>query len=252
MLSYLRSLNLAFMFLSRLPMPRLAKFEPAEQQRAGLLFPLVGLLLGLILSLFGLFICRYLPAQVAAALLLCLWVFISGGLHIDGLADSADAWLGGLGDRERSLAIMKDPRCGSGAVFTVVVVLLLKYAALSALLQMGQIWFLPPVLLLGRLSALATLSYTPYISSTGSALQFLDLSRRRSINIAVALYCLAFILLLGLDQAWWMLAALIPLWACLRQLMLARLGGSSGDTAGASVELIEAAALTLLCLTEVP
>lgn len=47
-----------------------------------------------------------------AALLLTVWVLLSGGLHLDGLADSADAWLGGFGDRERTLTIMKDRAAG--------------------------------------------------------------------------------------------------------------------------------------------
>jgi adenosylcobinamide-GDP ribazoletransferase len=66
-----------------------------------------------------------------AALLLTVWVLLSGGLHLDGLADSADAWLGGFGDRERTLTIMKDPRSGPIAVVVLVLVLLLKFCALA-------------------------------------------------------------------------------------------------------------------------
>jgi adenosylcobinamide-GDP ribazoletransferase len=51
-------------------------------------------------------------APLQAALLLALWVLLSGALHLDGLADSADAWLGGFGDRERTLQIMKDRAAG--------------------------------------------------------------------------------------------------------------------------------------------
>ena len=62
----------------------------------------------------------------------------------DGLADSADAWVGGLGDRERTLAIMKDPRSGPMGVTAVVLVLLLKFAALASLpLADTAIWLAP-------------------------------------------------------------------------------------------------------------
>ncbi len=52
------------------------------------------------------------PAWPVAVLVLAVWVGLTGALHLDGLADSADAWLGGYGDRARTLAIMKDPYCG--------------------------------------------------------------------------------------------------------------------------------------------
>ena len=75
------------------------------------------------------------PLLLHAALLLTAWVLLSGGLHLDGLADSADAWLGGFGDRERTLTIMKDPRSGPIAVVTLGLVLLLKFTALVALIE---------------------------------------------------------------------------------------------------------------------
>lgn len=68
-----------------------------------------------------------IPALLQAALFLTVWVAISGGLHLDGLADSAS----GFGDRERSLAILQGPRSGPIAV----VVLLLKFVALVTLLE---------------------------------------------------------------------------------------------------------------------
>jgi adenosylcobinamide-GDP ribazoletransferase len=54
-----------------------------------------------------------------AALLLAVWVLLTGGLHLDGLADTADAWIGGQGDRDRTLAIMKDPRSGPIAIVAI-------------------------------------------------------------------------------------------------------------------------------------
>ena len=73
-----------------------------------------------------------------AALLLALWVALTGALHLDGLADSADAWLGGFGDPARTLEIMKDPRSGPVAVVVLVLLLLLKFSALLVVLQAQQ------------------------------------------------------------------------------------------------------------------
>jgi len=114
-----KAVVVAFIFLTRLPMPRLAHISPEDNGRSLCAFPLVGLVIGLLLFIAASVLTWVLPVMVVATLLLTLWVLLTGGLHLDGLADSADAWLGGYGDKARTLEIMKDPRCGSAAVMTV-------------------------------------------------------------------------------------------------------------------------------------
>ncbi|HCS46271.1 MAG TPA: adenosylcobinamide-GDP ribazoletransferase, partial [Pseudomonas sp.] len=110
---------IALQFLSSLPIRLPGMPAPRELGRSLLFYPLVGLLFGVILwTLNGLLLGT--PLLLHAALLLTVWVLLSGALHLDGLADSADAWLGGFGDRERTLTIMKDPRSGPIAVVTLV------------------------------------------------------------------------------------------------------------------------------------
>ena len=111
----LQAFLIALQFLTRLPV-RLPE-APGEQDigRSLLYYPLVGLLLGFTLAALAWALGE--GTLLHAAILLAAWVLMSGALHLDGLADSADAWAGGQGDRERSLAIMKDPACGpAGAV----------------------------------------------------------------------------------------------------------------------------------------
>ena len=113
---------IALQFLSSLPIRLPGMPQPQELGRSLLFYPLVGVLFGLLLyGVSGLL--ADAPLMLHAALLLTLWVLLSGGLHLDGLADSADAWLGGFGDRERTLTIMKDPRSGPIAVVVLVLVL---------------------------------------------------------------------------------------------------------------------------------
>ena len=125
---------IALQFLSSLPIRLPGMPAPQELGRSLLFYPLVGLLFGGILWAFN-WLLLGTPLLLHAALLLTVWVLLSGALHLDGLADSADAWLGGFGDRERTLTIMKDPRSGPIAVVTLVLVLLLKFAALLALIE---------------------------------------------------------------------------------------------------------------------
>ena len=115
---------IALQFLSSLPVRLPGMPEPRQVGRSLLCYPLVGLLFGLLLWLAN-HLLYGAPTALHAAMLLTLWVLLSGALHLDGLADSADAWLGGFGDRERTLQIMKDPRSGPIAVVTLGLVLLL-------------------------------------------------------------------------------------------------------------------------------
>ena len=92
---------IALQFLSSLPIRLSGMPAPQELGRSLLCYPLVGVLFGLLLlGLNGLL--GNAPLMLHAALLLTAWVLLSGGLHLDGLADSADAWLGGFGDQRHN------------------------------------------------------------------------------------------------------------------------------------------------------
>ncbi|MCB1767092.1 MAG: adenosylcobinamide-GDP ribazoletransferase, partial [Candidatus Competibacteraceae bacterium] len=119
----MRPLALALQLLTRLPVPTLtAPPQPWELGQAVLFFPFVGLLIGALLT--GLHTALWwADPGVLAALMLAVWVLLTGGLHLDGLADTADAWIGGQGDRERTLAIMKDSHSGPMAISAIVLVL---------------------------------------------------------------------------------------------------------------------------------
>lgn len=166
-----------------------------------------------------------------AALLLTAWVLLSGGLHLDGLADSADAWLGGFGDRERTLTIMKDPRSGPIAVVTLVLVLLLKFAALLALIDQHHGVYLLVVPLIGRAALLGLFLTTPYARAGGLGQALADHLPRSAGKRVLALSALACVLLAGLNGVFALIMAGLA-FAWLRQVMLRRLGGTTGDTAG--------------------
>ncbi|MCA1607526.1 MAG: adenosylcobinamide-GDP ribazoletransferase, partial [Acidobacteria bacterium] len=133
----LRPFLVALQFLTRLPV-HLA--EPPDEREIGqslLYYPLVGLLLGLMLAALA-WAMRDSSSMLHAALLLAMWVLMTGALHLDGFADSADAWVGGQGSRERTLAIMKDPYCGPAGAVALILLLLVKLAALEALAAQHQ------------------------------------------------------------------------------------------------------------------
>ena len=111
----LKPFFIALQFLTRLPIPIYFESGSAgngnQLGRSVLFYPLVGLVIGGLLAtlqyLLSTFTFGSTYTVVHAAIILTVWVGLTGALHLDGLADSADAWLGGLGDRDRTLAIMK-------------------------------------------------------------------------------------------------------------------------------------------------
>jgi adenosylcobinamide-GDP ribazoletransferase len=238
-------LLIALQFLTRLPIS--LPGMPAAQQvgRSLLWYPVVGLLLGLLLLALQQLL-DGAPLLLQAALLLAVWVGITGGLHLDGLADTADAWVGGFGDRQRTLEIMKDPRSGPIAVVVLVLVLLLKFAALVALLQAGEgaLLLLVPWLARGLLPLLFLT--TPYVRVGGLGQALAEHLPRQQLPWLLAAHVAALLLFGWAGGLALLVAGLLFVW--LRQLMLQRLGGTTGDTAGALLELVECAVLVALAL----
>ncbi|WGZ94607.1 MAG: adenosylcobinamide-GDP ribazoletransferase [Candidatus Thiothrix putei] len=223
-------LLLALSFLTRLPVPDLGKLEAPDFGRAALFYPLVGLVIGGLLCVPWLVFPHASPLLLAA-ILTVLWAAITGGLHLDGLADSADAWLGGFGDEEKTHRILKDPLVGAAGVIALVGVLLLKFAALSVLIAHQQWLVIVFAPLLGRILILLLFLTTPYVRAGGLASEVTQHLPRQTAGWITAAG-----LLLGLAiSTAGILLMLLGFWL-LRRLMLQRLQGCTGDTAGASVE----------------
>lgn len=237
---------IALQFLSSLPIRLPGMPAPEQLGRSLLFYPLVGVLFGgLLWALNALLVGS--PVLLHAALLLTAWVMLSGGLHLDGLADSADAWLGGFGDRERTLTIMKDPRSGPIAVVTLMLVLLLKFAALLALIEQQATVGLILAPLLGRAALLGLFRNTPYVRAGGLGQALADHLPRQSAVWVLLASALACVLLGGWSGVLALLVASVTFFV-LRRLMLQRLGGTTGDTAGALLELLEMTVLVVLAL----
>jgi adenosylcobinamide-GDP ribazoletransferase len=234
---------IALQFLTRLPVTLAGMPAPEQIGRSLLFYPLVGLLIGLLL-LFAQHLLSDSAVLLQAALLLTVWVGISGGLHLDGLADSADAWVGGFGDRERTLAIMKDPRSGPIAVVVLVLLLLLKFAALVALLESGSGLQLLLVPWLARCLLPLLFLTTPYVRSGGLGQALAEHLPRQQLPWMLAANAVAMLLFGWPALLALLVAGVMFIW--LRILMLKRLGGATGDTAGALLEIAECAVLLAL------
>lgn len=243
----IRPLLLALHLLTRLPVPSLsAPPQPGELGWSVLFFPAVGVLIGALLA--GMHAALdWIDPGVLAALTLTVWVLLTGGLHLDGLADLADAWIGGQGDRERTLAIMKDSRSGPMAIVAVVLLLLTKFAALQVALAGDAVWVLLLAPTLGRAVIVLLLMTTPYARPAGLGSPYAQDLPRWSCGALILLIAVATVFLLD-GPGWALLAVLSIGFIGLRHSLIQRLGGVTGDTLGAACELTEAVVLLVPAL----
>lgn len=238
-----RAFYIALSFLTRIKTPLKGDVTQSQIGQSIIFYPLVGALIGFVFFLmteFILFFSSDFPSDVLAAIILIVWVLITGGLHIDGLADSADAWVGGLNDRDRTLDIMKDPYCGPIAVAVIILLLLLKWVTLSHLLKTDQSAFLIVVPMLSRSVVIILFMTTTYVRDSGLGTAFLDSMPKENILWSSLLLSAFLYLIFGSILS--LILVLVTVLA-LRMMMIQRLGGMTGDTLGATVEIAESAAL---------
>lgn len=232
-----RAFIIAVQFLTCFPTFVFYEWQPKAVGRSLLFYPLVGLLIGLLLLLVA-WLGSAATDLVQAGLLLTAWVLISGGLHLDGLADSADAWVGGLGDKQRTLDIMKDPCCGPSAVVILVLVLLLKFVALVSVVVAENWWALLLIPVISRSSLPGLFLTTPYVRPGGLGELLAQHMPRNQLQWLLLITALLVWFILG-SLGFSLILAAVLVSLLLRMLMLKRIGGLTGDTAGANVELVE-------------
>ena len=239
----MRGLLTAIGFLTAAPIGVRGELREGDFGRASVWFPAVGLLVGLLLA--GVDWCgrAVWDPMVAAALVVGAAVVVTGGLHTDGLMDTADALFSRAG-RERMLEIMKDPRSGALGVAAGACILLTKFAA-CAHLAGGEHWrVIAAAPALGRLAMVIAVGAFPYARESGTGARIAaEVGRRHAIGalvlgaaIAVVLLNVSGLLVFAMSLA----LAVVGGWYARRLL-----GGLTGDVYGAVNEVVEVAALLL-------
>lgn len=253
LLRELRLALIALQFFTRVPVPARVGWSPAAMNASARHYPLVGMVVGAWSAAVFAAAQLWWPPAVAVGLAMAAAVWLTGGFHEDGLADTCDG-LGGAVSRERALLIMKDSRLGSYGALGLVGVLGLKAAALHGLAVAQGLPAVVAALLFAHAASravpVALLRLLPYAGDVEHA-KAKPLAQQ--VSAAGALASLGWVLLLALGLWAWQGpallapmaaaaagAALLGLW-CLRWYRK-RLGGYTGDTLGAAQQLSELAA----------
>jgi adenosylcobinamide-GDP ribazoletransferase len=218
---------------------------PVGVGASALFFPLVGLALGGMLVLLDRVIAPLVPLTVRDVLLIAALAVATGGLHLDGLADSIDGMF--AGDRERALAIMRDGAIGAFGTVAVILVLALKLRSLDALPDATRAVALLHAPMLARWSMVVLAFGSRPARGEGLGYEMVSSVTFREFGIATvgALW-----LMLAGTAARGLVAILVVAAVTIgcRILAHARLGGITGDLLGAVCEVNEALVLAVFTL----
>lgn len=240
--------RLAFGFLTVIPVPINGDETEADLAASRFAYPVVGAAIGVILAALSEVLWRGGAApSISALLIVATGTLVSGGLHVDGLADSFDG-LFLSGGPERRLAAMRDPHVGSFGVVAVVLVVLAKYAALVSLGGPRRSLVVLAAATVSRTMIVVTAGLANYARPEGTGRFVVDATRRRD---AAAGALLAIVVAVALAGRAGLAAGFVTLVIAVGAARLAasKIGGVTGDVLGAVVELGDAAFLTLAGLS---
>jgi len=235
-----RSFFSALRFLTLFPVPSSWCGDKDNLRKSLFSFPLIGLVIGGIVAGIGFGLGHVLPALPASVFVVVALVAASRGLHLDGLADTADGFFSSR-SRERILEIMRDSRTGAMGVVAIATVLLLKVSLLAAAggpLEWGLVLLMP---LAGRCALLVVTAFFPYARPEGGLATVFRGGRGRLALLALWACVVLF-------AAGWLIESRKGLAAAGASIAVAllfgvyswrKVGGYTGDTLGATCEIVE-------------
>lgn len=231
----------AFSLLTRFP----SQCNPNRMAAAAWAWPIAGATVGAAAAVVAAAVqFAELPASLAAAIAMATSAALTGAMHEDGLADTADGFWGGR-NHARRLEIMKDSRVGTYGVLALILSLLARWSLLTPLLALpGGLWALPVVGAVSRTPMAALAAALPHARADGLSAQT---GRPPDIAVwgAAMLAALVALVYLGwalITLAFWLTAVTLAMAMIAR----AKVGGQTGDVLGATQQLAEIAALAVL------
>ena len=226
----------AITFCTRIPVP-----ARLQKQGVGFLYflPFVGALIGLICGLLGAFLLEKVEVSIASVLLLIFYYGLTGCLHLDGLADCADAFYGNR-SRERILEIMKDPRIGTMGTAAIALSILLKYVVFQEL--DGLLKAMAVAFGLSRVMPLFFAGLLDYARREGGVLSGVRLSSKPALITGLMLAA-GFCAVMPVPCLAGLSIGLLFLLFCRM-----KINGYTGDCMGAAIEIVENTVLLTLVI----
>lgn len=245
----MKNLFTAMSVLTALPLRRHTAVSDEDLARSTLFFPVVGFMIGFLLMAVTWWLSPILSPGPLAAVLLVMLILLTGGLHLDGLADLCDGLAAG-GSRERVLSVMKDSHVGAFGVMGLVMGLLLKYSLFYEVIGQGRFKSFLLMGVLSRWAMVLAALFGRYARANGTAKPFIGrIGWKRGVGTVVIAIALSWLILKEVG----LLALLLVFLSVLvfNRFLESRVGGLTGDALGALNEITEVLVL-LFILTVTP
>ncbi|MCH4889164.1 adenosylcobinamide-GDP ribazoletransferase [Acidaminobacter sp. JC074] len=229
----MKRLILMLQFLTKLPLPFEINATEEDFSKGVIYFPVVGLIIGLLMA--GIFygVSLISNSLIAAVLVVAFEVFITGGLHLDGLADTFDG-LYSYRDKDRMLEIMKDSRVGTNGVLVLVISLTLKMALLYSISDPVKVIILMPVV--SRCMVVLTAAISKYAREKGMGGFFIEKTSKGQLVVALLITAVLHIIK---PELLFVTLVVLVLTLIYRYHVYSKIDGVTGDVLGAIVELSE-------------
>ncbi len=242
----MNSLLMAFQFLTTLPL-KIKEVNDEKIANSMIFFPVVGLFLGFFLLGVDRLLLIFNFSQVVSNIIIVITlIIITGGMHLDGLSDTADAFLSGK-SKEEMLLIMRDSHIGVMGALSLISIILLKTGLLMSLGAASKVNALVLMCVLSRWSAVLSAFLFSYARQDGKAKAFINTINTK-ILIFSTLLAVLFIFAIWQMQAL-LVMSVIASWVYLSGKFISKkLGGITGDTLGATIEISEIIVLFLICI----
>ena len=243
LLNEIRALVAAIRLLTRVPLPSRIPTSDADMHRSLRYLPLVGAMIGIAAIFLSIIVGGFLPRSVYVFILIAITILLTGALHEDGLADTADG-IGGGHSRERALEIMRDSRIGTYGVLALILVIGTKAATLSALPDAGVGMLIIAAYTVSRASIVVAMWRVRPARPDGLGAIFDDGPGIGSVLVALATSAIPLVGLwtvLGWQTVAATLGGAVFGHIAARVFYQPKLGGYTGDTLGAVQQITELA-----------
>jgi len=239
---------LALQFLTIIPV-KIEKVKEADIAASMVCFPFVGLLLGFLLAGINNLLLSLKFEELAVSIILIVSLIIfTGGLHLDGLSDTADALFSGK-DKEKRLEIMRDSHAGVMGILSLICVILLKIVFLSSINTSLKIVSLILMCTLSRWSLVFLMFLFPYARQEGKAKVFIEKANFKIFVLATMIALVCSVITWQLKGLFIIAITSISAYA-IGKFITNKIGGITGDTLGAINELTEVIILLSICILE--
>lgn len=256
----MEGLILLFKFMTRLPIPMDPKFDSIKMGKSMRFFPVVGIVIGIIMYVFYLLFGSFIrSAYILAGVMVLLEIAITGAMHLDGLSDTFDG-IFSYRSKQKMLEIMKDSRIGANGAIALIMYFLLKVLLLAGIqnefpiinlgllsgkLQlngMGLALLISPVI--ARANSVLNCGMSPYAKASGSAKDLVEQTDRQGVMVGILISLIYSLLVQAILYRGFNAICIVNtifvthvLGAYFAKLMERKIGGITGDTLGAVLEL---------------